>query len=294
VARGKSFYEVLGVPEDASDEDIRTAYRKLAVKVHPDKNPGDKQAEERFKELAQAYAVLSDTDKRAMYDRQLRGGFATGEVPGGPGGFGGFGGFGGGGGDWEAFSIDEILRRFGGMFGGFEGGGGRGFRGAGQDVEASVTVPFRTAALGDHVEVSLSGDGIPKKVSLKIPEGTQDGATLRLRGMGGPGLGGGPAGDLFLRIRVTPDREFRAKGHDVESDLKVSAPTAALGGKVTAKTLRGEATVTIPPGTSSGSVLRLRGQGIRGGDHLVRVLVTVPSRPTAEETRLYEQLRDLE
>ncbi|MHC5009953.1 MAG: DnaJ C-terminal domain-containing protein [Planctomycetota bacterium] len=287
MAAHRNFYEVLGVPEDASADAIQTAYRRLAVEYHPDKNPGDARAEERFKELAQAYAVLSDAEKRRVYDRQLKGGFATGGIP----GFGGAGGFGG---DWETFSIEEILRRYGDLFGGF-GGFGRGaaMQRRGHDVEAVVNVPFRAAALGEKVEITLRGEGTPQQVTVRVPEGAEDGSTLRLRGMGGRGAAGGSAGDLFLRLRIQPDGRFRRRGRDVEADLEVPAPLAVLGGKVRTETLRGEATVTLPPGTSSGAVLRLRGQGIKGGDHLARVMVVVPETPTDEERELYRQLGDL-
>jgi curved DNA-binding protein len=294
MARGRTFYEVLGVEKTASPEEIKRAYRRLAVKHHPDKNPGDKQAEERFKELAQAYAVLSDEKKRRAYDRQLEGG-----VPEGMGGMPG--------GQWETFgSLDEIFSRFGDVFGGLYGGGfggvdlGRGFRRRsvrqrGSDVEAVLAVDFRTAALGGKVDVSLAGDAEPQRLSLTIPPGTDDGTTLRLRGLGQPGFGGGPSGDLRLQVRVKPDPEFRRHGRNVESDLLVPAPVAALGGRVTVHTLHGAASVTVPPGTSSGRLLRLRGQGIgekegARGDHLARVMLTVPEHLTPEQRALWEQL----
>lgn len=292
MATGRNFYEVLGVSQDATQEQIQTAYRRLAVKHHPDKNPGDKEAEEKFKELGQAYAVLSDPGKRARYDQQLRGGFAEGGFP------GGFG-------DFEAISIDEILRRYGDLFGeAFGGFGGavhtpfqRGVRRRqrGRDVEASVEVPFREAALGSSVDVTLHDSSGRRTLSITMPQGTRDGATLRLKGQGEPGMNGGPAGDLFLRVQVMPDPVFRRHGRDIEADLPVPAPIAVLGGKVAVTTLKGATgTVTVPPGTSTGTLLRLKGQGIKGGDHLARVVVTVPKEPQPEVKALYEQLRDLE
>ncbi len=288
----KNFYEVLGVPEDATQEQIRDAYRKLAVKYHPDKNPGDTQAEEKFKELGQAYDVLSDAGKRAQYDQQLRMGFPSGGVPGGLGG------------GWESISTDEILRRFGGLFGDLFGGGGvEGYgpfvRGAprarrGRDVEASVAVPFRAAALGEKIDVTLRTSEGMRTLSVRLPPGTSDGATLRLKEQGEKGRGHGPAGDLFLRVHVESDDQYHLEGDDLVADLPVSAPIAVLGGKVEVTTIHGKrGTVTIPPGTSSGTKLRLRGQGIQGGDHLARVVVTVPKEPTDEERTLYEKLRDL-
>jgi DnaJ-class molecular chaperone len=295
MTKGQNFYEILGVSQDATQDQIQSAYRKLAVKYHPDKNPDDKQAEERFKELGQAYAVLSDAGQRARYDQQLRTGFPADGFPAGGGGYGGF----------ESISIDEILRRYGDMFGeafGGFGGGGRGGpfqrgvrqRRRGRDVEASMDVPFRDAALGHSVSVTLHDSSGRRSLSVNLPEGTRDGATLRLKGQGEEGLNGGPPGDLFLRIRITPDPIFRPHGKDIEADLHVPAPIAVLGGKVAVTTIHGkEGNVTIPPGTSSGSLLRLRGQGIRGGDHLARVVVAVPKDPNDEERKLYEKLRAL-
>lgn len=298
MGKGNNFYEILGVSEDASQEDIQRAYRRLAVRFHPDKNPDDKAAEEKFKDLGQAYAVLSDPGKRAQYDQQLHMGFPPEGVPGGFPGGAGYG-------DWEAISTEEILRRFGDLFGdafggGFGGGFGQVQRGArmrqrGQDIEASITVPFRPATIGDRVDVTLHDSSGQRTLSISIPPGTRDGATLRLKGQGGQGLYGGPSGDLFLRVHVTPDPVFRRRGNDIEADLPVPAPVAVLGGKVGVRTLKGaEGTVTVPPGTSTGKLLRLRGQGVQGGDYLARVVVTVPKEPNDEERELYGKLRDME
>ncbi|MFV1958457.1 MAG: DnaJ C-terminal domain-containing protein [Planctomycetota bacterium] len=303
-----NFYEVLGVSESATEEEIRDAYRKLAVKYHPDKNPGDKKAEEKFKELGQAYDVLSDPGKRAQYDQQLRMGVPPGGFPGGAGGYAGPGGFGGFG-RFQGMSTDEILRKFGDLFGDAFAGGdaevtspfervrvrrGKPMPRRGRDVEASVTVPFRAAALGDKVDVTLHDSRGKRTLSIRIPEGSVDGATLRLRGQGEPGRAGGPAGDLFLRVHAEPDPVFRLRGNDIEADLPVPAPIAVLGGKVKTRTIQGkEGSVTIPPGTNSGKLLRLRGHGIRGGDHLARVVVIIPEHPTEKARELYEKLRDL-
>ncbi len=285
----KNLYEVLGVPEDASDEQIRKTYRKAAIKFHPDKNPGDKQAEERFKELSQAYEVLSNSQKRQAYDNRLRGGFG--------GGIGDLGDMFGG--DFQSISIEDILGRYGDLFGGF----GVPFHAQnvqqrGRDMEAELRVDFRTAALGGKVEVtlrvpSLGGGGV-RKVTVSIPEGTADGAKLRLGGLGQAGLRGGPPGDLLLRIRVAPDPSLRRNGNDIVVDLHTPVSTAVLGGSATVRTLKGEAQVKIPAGTSSGKVLRLKGQGIRGGDLLATIMVDVPGEPTDEQKALFEKLRELE
>ncbi len=285
----KNLYEALGVAEDASEAEIRSAYKKLAIRFHPDKNPGDAAAEERFKELTQAYEVLTDAKKRQAYDARLRGGFA--------GGFEDlsdlFGGF--------SFNIEDILGRHADLFGGF---GvpfhARRVQQKGPDVEAELKVDFRTAAKGGKVDVSLRlpVTGVPqgevKNVTIKIPPGIEDGTPMRLRGLGQAGMAGGPAGDLLLRIRVTPDARFSRRGSHLVVDLPVSVTTAALGGKATVPTLDGEATVTVPPGTSSGSKLRLKGLGVQGGDLLAEIRITVPKEPSDEQRALFEQLRELE
>lgn len=280
---GKNLYDVLGVPEDATEEQIRSAYRKLAIKYHPDKNPGDASAEERFKELTQAYEVLSDKKKRQAYDQRLKGGFSGG-VEGLEDLFAGF-----------SFNVEDILGRHGDLFGGF---GvpfhARRVQRRGPDVEAELKVDFRTAAHGGKVEVKLQPPGeAVKDVTLTIPAGVADGTPLRLRGLGHAGIGGGAHGDLILRVRVAQDPTFRRRGNDLLVDLPVPAPVAVLGGKVSVPTLDGEARVTIPPGSSSGTVLRLKGLGIRQGYLLARVQVTVPRAPGEEERALYEKLRAL-
>jgi len=278
----KTLYEILGVPADVGADDLRARYRKLAIQYHPDKNPGDKTAEDRFKELAQAYEVLSDPKKRQAYDQRLRGGFSgdIGDL------FGDFG----------SFSIEDLLGRHADLFGGF----GVPFHARrvhrrGPNVEAELRVDFRTAARGGKVDVSLQmPQGETKHLSITIREGTKDGQAMRLGGLGQPGLGGGPPGDLILRIRVIPDPAFRREGHTLYVDVKTPAPTAVLGGKVSVPTLDGEAVLTIPPGTSSGTKMRLRGLGILKGDLLARVMVTVPIHLSEAQRRLYEELRDLD
>jgi DnaJ-class molecular chaperone len=285
----KNLYEVLGVAEDADADGIRSAYRKLAIKFHPDKNPGDKAAEERFKELTQAYEVLSDAKKRQAYDNRLHGGFG-GDVGDLSDLFGDFG----------SFSIEDILGRHGDLFGGF----GVPFHARhvvrrGHDVQADLRVDFRTAARGGKVDVRMrmpSTGRAPdevKTVAITVPEGIEDGAPMRLKGMGEPSRSGGPPGDLILRIRVADHPVFRREGNTLHVDLPTPAPTAVLGGKSTVRTLDGEATVTIPAGTAAGTRLRLKGLGIRGGDLIARVEIVVPADPTPQERNLYEQLRDL-
>ena len=157
-----------------------------------------------------------------------------------------------------------------------------------------MDVPFRDAALGHSVSVTLHDSSGRRSLSVNLPEGTRDGSTLRLKGQGEEGMHGGPPGDLFLRIRVTPDPIFRPHGRDIEADLHVPAPIAVLGGKVAVTTIHGkEGFVTIPAGTTSGTQLRLRGQGIQGGDHFAQIIVSVPKDPSDDERELYEKLRTL-
>ena len=285
----KNLYDELGVAEDASEEQIRSAYKKLAIKFHPDKNPDNPAAEERFKELTQAYEVLTDAKKRQAYDQRLKGGFSGG-VEDLSDLFGGF-----------SFNIEDILGRHGDLFGGF---GvpfhARRVQSRGQDVEAELKVDFRTAAKGGKVDVALrlptaaNPRGEVKNIAITIPAGVDDNTPLRLRGLGQAGRGGGPAGDLLLRIRVAPDDRFSRSGSHLVVDVPVSVAVAALGGKAAGPTLDREATVTIPPGTSSGAKLRLKGLGIQGGDLLATVRIVVPKKLTDAQRALFEQLRDLE
>lgn len=299
----KDFYATLGVPKDADDAAIKKAYRKLARQLHPDHNPGDAAAEARFKEVGEAYAVLSDSEQRQQYDaiRAMAGGgarFAAG--PGGAGGaasfedlfgglFGGAGGSvpgggaggrvryttgpGGGGGGFE-----DIL---GGLFGGGGAGGFRPGRGAqrGADIEATTALPFRQAAEGSTVTLQVEG----RKVNARIPAGVRDGQKIRLRGKGRPGDGGAPAGDLVIKITVEPHPVFSASGRDLRVTVPVTFAEAALGAQVEVPTLDGGTVkVKVPEGTPSGRILRVRGRGITTpqgtGDLLVALQVVVPQR----------------
>ena len=280
-------YTLGATPRQMMQRGVRSTYRKLAIQFHPDKNPGDTAAEERFKELTQAYEVLTDPKKRQAYDNRLRGGFGAGI------------------GDLEdlfgdtfaSFSIEDFLGRHADLFGGF---GvpfhARQVQRRGHDVEAELRVDFLTAARGGEVDVSLRLPSAPepRSVSIKIPEGIEDGTAMRLKGLGQAGSSGGPPGDLLLRIRVAPDARFKRKGDTLYVECRTPAPIAVLGGRVSVPTLNGEAMVTIPPGTSSGTHLRLKGLGIRQGDLLATVQIVVPEKPTAAQRELYEKLGELE
>lgn len=305
----KDYYDVLGVSRGASDADIKTAYRKLAKQYHPDKNQGDEKSAERFKEIGEAYAVLNDPEKRKLYDQYGHSGqVPPGAYPGGAGGAQGadFGGF-----DPSQFS-DFFQGLFGqaGRRGGFAGAGGfpggagvnledllgGGIGGAGQgrrfvqNVEGELQVTLQEAFGGSDEVINVDG----KRLSLRVPAGTRDGARLRLAGQG-PG-----GGDVLLTIRVLEDARFDLDGDNLSTSIDVPAPVAALGGDVKVQTIGGAAgNLTVPPGSSGGRRMRLRGQGWpkkdgTRGDLYVRLNVTVPAQPSDEEKELYRKLRELQ
>jgi curved DNA-binding protein len=266
----RDFYDVLGVEHGASADEIRRAYRALARRYHPDvnKDPG---AEERFKEVSEAYDVLSDPEKRERYDRVSGG--ATG---GGPE----FGGF-------ETGDLGDLFETF------FSGAGRRGgFAERGADHEAVVELSLEEAARGGRRSMAL-GDG--RSYDVNIPPGVRQDQRIRLAGEGGQGIGGGPSGDLFLRARITPHARFRLDGRDLHTDLPVTPWEAALGAEAAVPTLDGSARVRVPAGSSSGRTLRLRGQGFPGprggrGDLYATVKIMVPAHLSDRERELFEQL----
>jgi DnaJ-class molecular chaperone len=301
----RDYYEVLGVAREASAEEIKKAYRKLARQYHPDLHPGDKTAEAKFKEVQGAYDILSDQSKRDMYDRFGAAAFEPGAAgPGGPGrsrnfhrGEGGpdvqfdFSG--------QGIDIDDILS--GMMGGGRRGRGGRGARSSfreppGQDVETQLSIPFRTAVLGGEVEVQLSGPEGDQRLAVKVPAGVDDGSKLRLAGKG-QRYGGGPPGDLIVVVRVQPHAYFTRKGSDVFLDAPISLSEAVLGATIDVPTLDGVAQVTIPPGTSSGQKLRLRGKGGPTksgprGDQYVQIKILVPKETDSESRELIRRFSE--
>ena len=292
----QDYYEALEVPRDASEDEVRQAYRRLARRYHPDvnKEPG---AEDRFKQISEAYEVLRDPEKRERYDR-LGANWRAGQDVSGAAGFGdGFdagNGFGDarvefGGGDFSDFfeSFFDRPRRPAGRAG-FEG-----FSMRGGDHEAVLDLGLEEAARGGKRWLSL-GDG--RSVEVDIPRGVRDGQRIRVAGHGSAGVGGGPSGDLFLRIRLRPHPRFRVDGADLYVDLPVSPWEAALGAEVPVPTLDGNARVKVPPGSSSGRKLRLRGQGMPGsggtpaGDLYAVVTIAVPKKLTRKERDLFERL----
>lgn len=285
----KDYYKVLGVPESASSDDIRKAYRQLAKKYHPDRNPG---AEEKFKEIGEAYDVLKDDKKRTAYDQIRKGGFGPGGPGMGPGGYSNFD-FG------DSAEIQDLFETlFGGGFGGMGGGTGGGYGGGrrarprkGQTVEAEIEVGLSTAYGGGNRRLNVGG----KSLDVKIPAGTLDGQKIRLREQGAPSSTGGASGDLILTIRVKDESGFRLDGRDVHYRLPIAPWEAALGAKVPVPTLSGTIELSVPQGARSGQKLRARGRGMPGspsGDLLVELLIQTPKAENESLKALYGKLRD--
>jgi DnaJ-class molecular chaperone len=285
----RDFYEVMGVARNASDADIKKAYRKLARQYHPDRNPGDKQAEARFKEVQEAYDTLSDKNKRQQYDTFGHAGPGAGFGGGGGGPFRG----GGGGTHFDFQGIDpndlaSIFRQF--SMGGDSSeplGGrtrGRTRRAAPAEVEAEVTIPFDIAALGGAVRLNLDG----RELEVKVPAGVEEGQKLRLAGQGPGGA------NLIVKLHIAPHPYFRREGRNVVLDVPLSLAEAALGTTVEVPTLDGtRLSVKVPPGTSSGSRLRLRGKGISGGDQYIETKVVVPKVEDARGRELIQEFARL-
>ncbi|MDX1681620.1 MAG: DnaJ C-terminal domain-containing protein [Phycisphaeraceae bacterium] len=320
----QDYYNVLGVDRDADPDKIKRAYRKLAQKYHPDRNK-EEDAQEKFAQISEAYEVLKDPEKRKAYDRFGRNwkqgqqfdpsdfGFDASAGRGGRGGQGQrfhftssgggnfsdffqafFGGGGGGGGGRAAFE-----QAFGGGNGSPFGGRTATRAHKGQSHEAEIRITLDEAYHGATRQVSLQGaDGTERKIDVKIPAGTTEGTRMRLKGQGGPGAGGGPAGDLLLNVRIAPDPRFTVDGHDLTATVNIAPWEAALGAKVSVPTLDGEVTLTVPPGTDSGQRLRLKDKGLpkkKGGGRgnlYARIQIRVPDQLTDEQKELWQQLQD--
>lgn len=313
----KDYYAVLGVKKDASEKEIKSAYRKLARKHHPDVNAGDKAGDEKFKEITEAYEVLSDADKRRKYDQYGDQWKAYSQNGGGGSGFPGGGNFRVEyGGDAGPVDLNDL---FATLFGGQEMGGGSRFGDRfgmrspprrGEDVEVPVTVTLEEAYNGATKSLNLqmpSGrydlsqtreETTGRRVEVKIPQGVSDGQKIRLSGQGAPGPAGN--GDLYLAVQIAPHPVFERKGDDLYADVAVPYTDAALGGEARVPTPKGtRLTMTIPAGTQSGQAFRLGGQGmprLKGGgsgDLYARIRITVPKVPTERERELLTELRTI-
>jgi DnaJ-class molecular chaperone len=320
------YYKILGVMRDATPAEIQKAYRDLARKYHPDLNPNDKKAKEKFQKVQSAFDVLNDEKKRKMYDQygpgfeNIQSGAGAGGGPRGgtyswtgqaPEGFEGidisqlFGGgidpsmFGGGGGRGGFADIFEQFRRGGGPGAGPARGKGKKGRTSpveGSDFYSDITVSFQTAVLGGTTDLALDRDGKHETISVKIPPGIADGGKIRLRGQGQPGANGGPAGDIILTVHVAPHPFYTRAGDRLEMKLPVTLAEAALGAKVDVPTPSGTISLRIPPRTSSGAKLRIKGHGVKNkdgtrGDLYAEVQIVLPETIDGE---LLEAVRRLE
>jgi curved DNA-binding protein len=293
----KDYYSVLGVGRDATDEAIKKAYRKLARKYHPDVSK-EKGAEDKFKELAEAYQTLGDPEKRAAYDQLGRfqpgaefkpssdwaSRFAKGGV--------------------EDFDLSDLFSGLGsGLGGSFSRRGNR--QASGQDYEVSARISLEDAARGTELNMNLSVPEIDsrgrtreveKQVRVRVPKGATEGQRLRVPGKGGPGTGGGQAGDVFLNISFLPHRHFKAVGHDLHLDLPIAPWEAVLGAEVEVPTLEGKVSMRIKPGARAGQKLRLNGKGLPkptsgAGDLYATLLIQTPDAPSDKELELYKELQ---
>lgn len=353
----RDYYEVLGIQKGASDAEIKSAFRKMAMKYHPDRNPGDKEAEEKFKEVNEAYSVLSDPEKKEKYDRF---GFAGIDPNAGFGGGGGFSGFGG-----EGFGFDDIFNMFGGGFGGFGGGSSRrnGPR-RGADIQKSMNISFEDAVFGCKKEIRLTKDvvcsncggtgaakGTSKKtcpdcggrgsvsvnqqtpfgtfqstrtcprcggsgsiiekpcptcngngkqrktvnITVDIPAGVDTDSVIPIRGQGQPGTNGGEVGDLYIVLNVMDSDIFERRGDDLWIEVPITFTQAALGDEITVPGLSEKLSCKVPSGTQPGTVLRVKGKGVknvrsgRPGDLYVKVSLEVPTKLSQEQKNLIKQ-----
>lgn len=302
----KDYYRILGISKDASQEEIRKAYRRLARQYHPDVNPGDKSGQERFKEINEAHEVLSDPEKRAKYDRLGASWQRWQRAGGGPGGF-----------DWsqwtatgpggtrvwtssgdlgELFGQDSPFSEF---FQSIFGGGTIPFwqtnvsTRRGRDFEHPMEITLEAAAEGTARVLDLGG----RRIEVKIPAGVKTGSRVRVAGQGREGVAGGARGDLYLRIQVLPHRTFRQEGDNLYCEIPVDLYTSILGGEVRVPTIKGNVMLTIPPETQNDRTFRLKGQGMRSlsqpnrrGDIYAKVKVVLPTHLSPEEKGLFEEL----
>ena len=290
----KNYYSVLGLSKGASDEDIKKAYRKLAMQYHPDRNADDSKAEEKFKEVSEAYAVLSDKKKRGQYDQFGSEGFhqkfSQEDI-------------------FRDFDVNEIFSNFG-----FGGGGGNPFGGGGfgnpfsqgrpsqreapiPPLKKELSINFEEAALGCQRTLSISRNDVLEEINIKIPAGITHGKVLRLKGKGQLSLRGNRRGDLHLLVNVNPHPLFRREGRNIVVETEIKLTQALLGTSIEVETLNGIKSVKIPPGTQNNSRLRLKEAGIKfasgtRGDQLVRIIINIPKNLTEEQIPHIQFLRD--
>ncbi|GAM08556.1 chaperone protein DnaJ [Geobacter sp. OR-1] len=293
------YYQALGLQKGATADEIKKAYRKLAIKFHPDKNPGDKSAEDRFKEINEAYAVLSDPQKKAQYDQFGSSGFhqrySQEDI------FRGFDvsdlfrdmGLGG--------SDDVFSRIFGGADGFQQHRGGRGFgtrRQRGEDFSMELKVSFRDAYTGSEKKVAFSKNGKREELVVKVPAGVENGSRLRLQGKGGEGIGGGAQGDIYLTIVVGSDAQFSREGDDIITERQIRFSEAALGCALEVPTLEGAKRIKVPAGIQPGTKIRLKGLGFPHmgstgkGDLYVKIEIQVPENLSVDQRALLEKLAE--
>ena len=307
MAEKRDYYEVLGLKKGASENEIKKAFRKKAMQYHPDKNPGDKAAEDKFKEVNEAYGILADPDKKDKYDRF---GFAGVDPSAGFGSQGqgvnnrgqsqgGYqyqpnGNFNGADFDlFKEFSGSDFQDIFGTMFGGGSFGGAQRANAPrrGQDLQTSITVSFEEAAFGTKKQLRVNG----KTISVTIPEGIDQGSKISLKGQGQPGSNGGVNGDLIIEVHVGPHNKFTRKGADLYTDVPITFIQAALGTSIIVPTLKEKVSYSVPAGTQPNTIFRLKGKGLKAlknkkqGDLYVKVLVEIPKQLTPEQTELLKQ-----
>lgn len=310
----KDYYDILSVKRKATPDEIKRAYRKLAKQYHPDRNPNDKGAEARFKEVQEAYDTLSDPKKRQRYD--MFGSAGAGPFGQGAGGRGGpfQYGWNTGGQEVPIEDIEDLFQVFGGtgrrggagsVFEEFFHSGGRGRRQAGpfteeppgaKDIEHAVTLTFEQAVHGTTIDVRLSHGRKSETISVKVPAGVRNGQRIRVKGKGQPGR---PPGDLYIVCHVQPHSYFRRIGDDIYLELPLSITEASLGTKVEIPTLSGHTVLKIPAGTPSGAKLRLKGKGVKpagnkpAGDQYAVIRIVPPKKPTTKQSELLEKLREI-